>query len=168
MISHCGLDLHSLMVNDDEHLFLCLLAICLSSLEKCPLRSFAHLLNQVVWFLCVLSCVSSLYILDFNSLFDISFANILFSWWLFQFVDHFLHCAKAFEFDIVLFVCSAICSAFPGGARGKELSCQCRSLKIRGFDPWIRKIPWRRVWQLTPIFLPGESHGQRSLVGCSP
>ena len=32
------------------------------------------------------------------------------------------------------------------------------------FDPWVRKIPWRRKWQLTPSFLPGESHGQRSLV----
>ena len=37
-----------------------------------------------------------------------------------------------------------------------------------GFDPWVRKIPWRRIWQLTPVFLPGESHGQSSLVGYSP
>ena len=37
-----------------------------------------------------------------------------------------------------------------------------------GFDPWVRKIPWRRVWQPTPVFLPGESHGQNSLVGYSP
>jgi len=36
-----------------------------------------------------------------------------------------------------------------------------------GFDPWVRKIPWRRAWQPTPVFLPGESHGQRSLVGYS-
>ena len=36
------------------------------------------------------------------------------------------------------------------------------------FDPWIRKIPWRKAWQSTPIFLPEESHGQRSLVGYSP
>ena len=34
-----------------------------------------------------------------------------------------------------------------------------------GFDPWVRKIPWRREWQPTPVFLPEESHGQRSLVG---
>ena len=33
------------------------------------------------------------------------------------------------------------------------------------FDPWVRKIPWRRAWQPTPVFLPGESHGQRSLAG---
>ena len=37
--------------------------------------------------------------------------------------------------------------------------------KRRRFHPWVRKIPWRRAWQLTPVFLPGESHGQRSLVG---
>ena len=36
------------------------------------------------------------------------------------------------------------------------------------FDPWVRKIPWRGVWQPTPVFLPGKSHGQRSLVGYSP
>ena len=37
-----------------------------------------------------------------------------------------------------------------------------------GFDPWVGKIPWRRTWQPTPVFLPGESHGRRSLVGYSP
>ena len=37
-----------------------------------------------------------------------------------------------------------------------------------GSIPWIRKIPWRRAWQPMPVFLPGESHGQSSLVGCSP
>ena len=36
------------------------------------------------------------------------------------------------------------------------------------FDTWVRKIPRRRKWQPTPVFLPGESHGQRSLVGYSP
>ena len=37
-----------------------------------------------------------------------------------------------------------------------------------GFDPWIRKIPWRRAWQLTSVFLPGNPYGQKSLVGYSP
>ena len=37
-----------------------------------------------------------------------------------------------------------------------------------GFSPWVEKIPWRRKWQPTPLFLPGKSHGQRSLVGYSP
>ena len=40
---------------------------------------------------------------------------------------------------------------------------------MRGrFDPWVRKIPWRRAWQPTPVFLTGEYHGQRSLVGYRP
>ena len=37
-----------------------------------------------------------------------------------------------------------------------------------GFNPWLRTIPWRRKWQPTPVFLSGESHGQRSLAGCNP
>jgi len=37
--------------------------------------------------------------------------------------------------------------------------------KRPGFDPWVGKIPWRRAWQPTPVFLPGKSPGQRSLVG---
>ena len=36
------------------------------------------------------------------------------------------------------------------------------------FDPWVRKIPWRRAWQPTPVFLAGEFYGQRTLVGYSP
>jgi len=44
----------------------------------------------------------------------------------------------------------------------KEPACQCRRRKRCRFDPWVRKIPWRRKWQPTPVFLePGESHGQR-------
>ena len=57
---------------------------------------------------------------------------------------------------------------FPDGTSGKEPTCQCRRHKREGFDPWIGKIAWRRAWQPTPVFLPGESHGQRSLVGYSP
>ena len=57
---------------------------------------------------------------------------------------------------------------FPGGASGKEPICQWRRHKRHGFHPWVGKIPWRRKWQLTPVFLPGESHGQRSLAGYSP
>ena len=57
---------------------------------------------------------------------------------------------------------------FPGGASGKQSACQCRRCKRHRFHPWIRKIAWRRKWQPTPVFLPRESHGQRSLVGYSP
>ena len=55
----------------------------------------------------------------------------------------------------------------PGGASGKELACQCRRQRRPRFDPWVWKIPWRRKWHSTPVFLPGESHGQRSLAGYS-
>ena len=51
---------------------------------------------------------------------------------------------------------------------GLLLQCQCRTHKRCGFYPWAGKIPWRRKWQPTPVFLPGESHGWRSLVGYSP
>ena len=54
---------------------------------------------------------------------------------------------------------------FLGGISGKEPACQCRIHKRRRFDPWVGKIPWRREQQHTPGFLPGESHGQRSLAG---
>jgi len=40
-------------------------------------------------------------------------------------------------------------------------------VKRSEFDPWVRKIPWQRAWQPTPVFFPGESYGQRSLVGYS-
>ena len=56
---------------------------------------------------------------------------------------------------------------FPGGACGKEPACQCRRCKRRGLDPWVGEIPWSGAWQPTPVFFPGESHGQRSLVGSS-
>ena len=46
-----------------------------------------------------------------------------------------------------------------------RIHLQCRR---PGFDPWVGKIPWRRAWQPSPVLLPGESCGQRSLVGCSP
>ena len=57
---------------------------------------------------------------------------------------------------------------FPRWCIGKEAACQCRRHKRHGFDPWIRKIPWSKKWPRSPVFLPGKSHGQRSLVGYSP
>ena len=47
-------------------------------------------------------------------------------------------------------------------------SCQCWRRKRCRLDPWVGKIPWRRAWQPTQVFLPREFHGQRSLAGCSP
>ena len=56
----------------------------------------------------------------------------------------------------------------PRWLSGKESTCRCRGCRRHMFNPWIRKIPWRRKWQPTPVFLPGKSYRQRSLVGYSP
>ena len=53
----------------------------------------------------------------------------------------------------------------PQWLSGTESTCQCRRCR---FNPWLRKIPRRRKWQPTPVFLPRKSHGQRSLEGYSP
>ena len=45
-----------------------------------------------------------------------------------------------------------------------ERTGQSRRHKTHSLDPWVRKTPWRRAWQSAPVFLPGESHGQRSLA----
>ena len=78
-------------------------------------------------------------------------------------------------------LCSILCNNLNGKRIWKRIdTCICLSgasqmvLAIKnpsasagdlrcGFDPWVRKIPWRRKWQPIPVFLPGESHGQRSL-----
>ena len=56
---------------------------------------------------------------------------------------------------------------FRGGTSGGEPACQCRRHKRCGFNSWVGKIPWRKVWKPTPVFLPGEFHGHRSLAGYS-
>ena len=57
---------------------------------------------------------------------------------------------------------------FPGGTSGKEPACPSSRSKRCVFDPWVGKISWRRAPLPVPVFLPGESRGQRSLVGYSP
>ena len=70
--------------------------------------------------------------------------------------------------------CSLVSNSFetPWTVAGlpRQLSSKriCMQRRRCRFDPWVRKIPWRRAWQPTPVFFPGESHGQRSLVGYSP
>ena len=51
---------------------------------------------------------------------------------------------------------------------GKESACSAGHVGSGSFHPWVGKIPWRRKWQPTPIFLPEKSHGQRSLMGYRP
>ena len=50
-------------------------------------------------------------------------------------------------------------------AQRVKICLQCRR---PGFDLWVGRIPWRREWQHSPVFFPGESHGQRSQEGCGP
>ena len=50
----------------------------------------------------------------------------------------------------------------------KESTCWCRRCRRHRFDCWVRKIPWRKAWQPTPVFLPGECHRQRSLSAYIP
>ena len=56
---------------------------------------------------------------------------------------------------------------FTGGTSGKESACWFRRLRRCGFSPWVRNLPQRRAWKPIPVFLPGESQRQRSLVGLS-
>ena len=61
---------------------------------------------------------------------------------------------------------------FIGGSvvkkKKKKNTCQCRRYKRWWFNPWVGKIPWKKAWQPTPVFLPGESHEQRKLMGYCP
>ena len=65
---------------------------------------------------------------------------------------------------IYIYIRVCVC-ILPSGLDGKRICWQCGRPR---FDPWVRKILWRREWQPTPVFLPGKFHGQRSLVGYSP
>ena len=67
-----------------------------------------------------------------------------------------------------LFAISRIVAGLPRWHHGEESTCQDKRCNRHGFYLWVGKIPWRRKWQPTPGFLPGESHGQRSLKGYSP
>ena len=60
---------------------------------------------------------------------------------------------------------SVIKYSLPRWLSGKEPACQYRKWR---FDLWIGKMSWKRKWQPTPVFLPGKSHGQKSLLGYSP
>ena len=85
-----------------------------------------------------------------------------------QFSQH--HLLKRLSFSHCVFLPPLLKINWPLGLlrwlSGKESTCQCKRHRRPGFDPWVGKICWRRKWQPTPVCLPGESHGQRSLAGC--
>ena len=71
-------------------------------------------------------------------------------------------------FYILIWLLVIQVQGFLCGVSDKEPTYQCRRCERSGIYPWVKKIPWRRAWQPTPVSLPGEFHGQRSLAGYSP
>ena len=74
--------------------------------------------------------------------------------------------------SVCVYICVCVCVCvciyvYPMCLSGKESTCPCMRHRRYEFLVWVGKIPWRRKWQSTPVFFPAESHGQRSLVGCS-
>jgi hypothetical protein len=76
-------------------------------------------------------------------------------------------CTKGSGSQMILFQKGMflVMEGLPWWLSGKEFTWQGRRLR---FNPWVRKLPGRRNWQPTPVFLPGEPHGQRGLAGYSP
>ena len=73
-----------------------------------------------------------------------------------------IHCGKKYWLENnILVTCKR---GFPGGTSGKEPACQFRRHKRHPSDPWVGKMLWRKAWQTTPVFLPGESYGLRRLA----
>ena len=72
---------------------------------------------------------------------------------------------RKFDNVIVFDTCCYYLLGLPWRLKWWRICLQCRRPR---FDPCVGKIPWRREWQLTPVFLPGKTHAQRSLTGCSP
>ena len=93
-------------------------------------------------------------------------------WWLFCFIFFFVFTEIHLIYNVYICVYIHIYTdTYIWVLRwhnSKRFICQCRRRKSCGFDPWVRKIPWSRKWKPGPVFLPGQFHRQRSLVGYSP
>ena len=97
--------------------------------------------------------------------FLISFKKLV---WCGSFLKSLLNLLKYCFCFVLDFWTQGMWEGFPGGAIGKDSTCQFGSHRRHRFDPWVRKIPWSRKWQLALVFLPRKLHGQRRLVGYSP
>ena len=86
-------------------------------------------------------------------------------WALGELILWFLFSRKIYHYFLIEILAAM---GLPRWCSHKESTCQSRRHERCGFDPCIWKIPCRRTWQPTPVFLPGESQEQRSLVGYSP
>ena len=98
-----------------------------------------------------------------NTSIQFSLGNFLRKIWAVQITQ--LNIIHSQDINIII-INGQVSACFVGGASSEEPTC--RRHKRPGFNPWVGKIPWRRAWWPTPVFLPGESHGQRSLVVYSP
>ena len=136
--------------------------MCISSLVRYLLNSLGHFFEfSYCWVL------SSLYILGNCTVLDVSFASTFLQsvacLLIYLIVIFFLPTLLRYNWHITL--CNF--KVYTWASLVAQMIKNLPALKGPGFDPWVGKISWRREWIPTPVFLPGESHGQRSLVDCS-
>ena len=151
------------------------LALFVEKTVFAPLHWFCSFV-KVSWLYLYRSISGSL--LSSIDLFVYSFTEITLSWLLKLYIKSWSLVASVLQ---LCFPSSTLCwlfwviclsvetlEGYPCVTSGQEPTYQCRRCKRSGIYPWVKKIPWRRAWQPTPVFLPGESHGQRNLVGYGP
>ena len=121
----------------------------LSFLIVKEIKNFCELLKA-------LSVINLLYLMQLMHLCNL-LSNIFF-----PLLSYKLYCLPLPKFLLFPLVGGTL--SFPDGSAMKNMP----AMQKIGIDPWVGKIPWRRQWQLTPVSLPGKSHGQRSLAGYRP
>ena len=101
--------------------------------------------------------------------FSTSHASKFYLWNILNVIKVFWKRYKSIHNYFIMFLTLNSGLGFPGGPESKESACNAGDLGlVSGFGLWVGKIPWKREWKPPPVFLPGESHEQRSLAGYSP